>query len=124
MIKPPPFTTQIGRYKVPVLVNGVQTIERFRDGYYAFWTAVLKKSVDKRWRVIGRAKVGYSAGDRFDRMKRECRAGWIPKEDRPEYKNMWEMMGHGANIKYIRSSTKAELRRWMDSHPKQREERC
>lgn len=104
---------------MPVL-KGPATIVQFKDGHYAFWTAVFKKRVGKRWRVWGRAKVGLSAGDRFDRMKRECREAYIPKDDRPAYKSMWENMGRGANVKYVRPTTEKELKRWMDEHPDQR----
>lgn len=123
MNKPPKFTTIVGEHVVPVSDKD-QCIVRFKDGYYAFWTAVFKKKVGKRWRVWGRAKVGLSAGDRFDRMKRECRASYIPKEDRPEYKKMWEMMGRGSNIRFIRPSTKTELNKWMRLHPEQRSQRA
>jgi hypothetical protein len=121
--KPPPFTTSIGRHAVPV--RGVfQTVVRFRDGHYAFWTAVFKRRVESRWRIIGRAKVGLSAGDRFDRMKRERYAAWIPKEDRPEYAKLWNMMDGGANVRFVRPSTKHELKRWMRAHPVQRGQRA
>lgn len=119
MMKPPPQTTRIGRFDVPLRMGKWQMVIAFKNGYFAFWTAVFKKPVAGRKKIWGRAQVGLSAGDRFDRMKRECRAGWIPAEDRPEYKRMWEAMGRGANVKFVRPSTRAELKRWLDTHPVQ-----
>lgn len=116
------FSTRIGEFDVPV-IDGAASLVRFEDGDFAFWTAVFKKKVGKRWRVWGRARVGLSAGDRFDRMKRECRAAHIPKEDRPEYRRMWEMLGRGANVKCVRPSTDREVKRWIDKHPEQAKQR-
>lgn len=112
--------TRIGAFLVPVL-EAPAAVGLFPDGhYYAFWTAVFKKRIGKRWRVWGRARVGLSAGDRFDRMGRESRAAYIPKEDRQEYKRMWENMGRGANVKYVRPSTRAEVAKWLRTHPNQK----
>lgn len=93
-------------------------------GEFAFWTAVLKKkrrSKDrKRWirRVTGRAQVGYSAGDRFDRTRFESKTA-RDQETRDAYHHLWyPVMGSGKNIAYIRPSTLREVRRWLAGHTK------
>lgn len=98
-------------------------------GEFAFWTAVLRRPVKMRRameigaptpvrtvrRITGRAQVGYPAGDRFDRMKREMLTG--DRDERYAYRRMWvEAMEKGRNVGYIRPSTKREIRSWMRAH--------
>jgi hypothetical protein len=128
--KPPldRFTTKIGKYSILVKSGKKASLAYFSDiGDCAFWTCVLRNlardyfNFNKEKRVIiGRAKVGLSAGDRFDRMRYERKALYIPKEDRPIYEYMWkDMMEEGYNVDYIRPSTLTEVKRWFTTHQKE-----
>lgn len=122
------FFTQIGKYNIPVLDGKNTSFGYFKDiGYCAFWTCVLKDKVpayglpkSKRKFIFGRAKLGLSAGDRFDRMSYEQSAEYIPPADKPVYKHMWNaMLQKGANVYAVRPSTLSEVQRWIASHPVQ-----
>ena len=119
---------RIGSYVVPVRGKWATLVTfwagehgRKDCGEYAFWTARLKHPVvrttgGRSRRVIGRALVGHSAGDRFDRMSREMRTA-KSKEAREANRELWErILRKGQNVAYVRPSTLAEVRRWADSH--------
>lgn len=113
------FTTKIGKYTVPVKKHNQPSILVFKDNIYAFWTCVYKKKVYGKKRVWGRAQIGLSAGDRFDRMKRERRTCKV-KEDRAIYNHFWvDQMKYGENVAYVRPSTWPEIKKWRDLHPDQ-----
>lgn len=109
--------TRIGKFDVPVK-GRVRVIVIFEQPY-VFWTAVWKRPVNGKTKLYGRAVVGLSAGDRFDRMRLESRAAHIPKEDRPIYAMYWRAMQGGANVSHVRPSTTREINRWMRLHPVQ-----
>lgn len=82
-------------------------------GVYAFWVAVCNKADQG---IIGRVRVGLSAGDRFDRMFVEERRtpSW---EARFEYaKMLHQEMGGGEKIRYIRPATISDVKKWVASH--------
>lgn len=111
----------VGKEAVDVCLPKRIPIITFTDGQYVFWTAIFANPVDGKRKIWGRARVGLSAGDRFDRMRYERYADDIPKADHRIYHNMWfEQLQQGRNIKYIRPSTLREVARWMNTHPKQR----
>lgn len=85
-------------------------------GDYLFWTCLFERPVKKRYKTWGRARPVLPPGDRFDRMRIEMREAKDP-EDRKIYRRIYEeLMGSGANIKYIRPSTYEEIRRWFLTH--------
>lgn len=104
--------TRVGRARVPVVAAKQVSLVRFgagehgrgEAGDYLFWTAVLKKKRGARKRIWGRAYAYLPPGDRFDRIKREHRRLWS------------ELLSRGRNIRHIRPSTLAEVRRWMRTH--------
>jgi hypothetical protein len=122
--------TRIGKSLVPVRGYNRPSLVEFgsdpddpsKAGMYCFWTAVL--SVKGKNKIIGRAKVVMPPGDRFDRMLREAKARYIPKADRPAYQQLWERMGGGANVRYVRPSTSKEIERWMRAHENHRRFVC
>jgi hypothetical protein len=104
------------------------------QGDYAFWTAVLAEPVTfeipadvgkprrttTMRRITGRAQVGYPAGDRFDRMKREMRTA-NSLSVRRAYRQMWvRAVAKGKNIRFIRPATWPEIARWLKVHDKDR----
>lgn len=113
--------TKVGKYTVPVCNAKFISLVYFsagargnkERGQFAFWTAVLKRK--KKNRVWGRSRPILPAGDRFDRMKRE-KLKAKSKSDRKAYGRMWDVMGRGRNIRYIRPSTLAEIQKWFKSH--------
>ncbi len=112
------FETKVGEFWVPVLMPAKVHVVVFKEGVFTFWTAMLKKPVGGKQKIWGRAVVGLTAGDRFDRMKIECRASYIPKEWHAEYKDWWNnKLKRGANVAYIRPSTSKEIARWLKTHP-------
>lgn len=117
--KTDPIVTRIGKCIVPVHNHQschILTFSGVEAGPYAFWTAVFKKAVGQRTQVWGRARVGLSAGDRFDRMLRESVSRSIPSADRKAYREMWQMMSAGKNVAYVRPSTLWEVMHWLTSH--------
>jgi hypothetical protein len=116
------MTTRIGRFVVPVRhANKVYlgfVTEGYEFGWYAFWTAMFKQPVDRRRNIIARARVGFAAGERFERIGRERTAAYIPPLHRKEYAQLWKAMGAGRNIKYVRASTTREVGLWLGSHPR------
>lgn len=113
--------TKVGNFTVPVCNSKFLSLVYFsagargnrERGHFAFWTAVLKRK--KKNRIWGRARPILPAGDRFDRMKLE-KLKAKSKSDRKAYGRMWEIMGRGRNIRYIRPSTLAEITKWCKSH--------
>ncbi len=126
------FFTKVGNYEIPVMNAHRPTLVSFEDcsnagksGPCAFWTAVFKKKTKNgRTAIWGRAKIGLSAGDRFDRMGRKSELDSVPKDDVPIYKAMFEEMGRGRNIKLIRPSTDAEVYQWLRTHSNRTFGRC
>jgi hypothetical protein len=114
------MTTRIGRFIVPVRHANKVLLGFVSGGYelgwYAFWTAMFEKAVDRRRNVIVRARVGFSAGERFERIGRERTAAYIHPVARKEYGRLWKAMGAGRNIKYVRAATVREVERWLASH--------
>jgi hypothetical protein len=116
--------TRVGAVQVPVVRAKGVTLVRFRAGEhgareagdYLFWTAVLKKRKGSKSRILGRAYAYLAPGDRFDRIKREMRRA-KSSADRAAYRRLWlELLSRGENIKHVRPSTLAEVRRWMRTH--------
>ncbi len=127
--------TRVGKISVPVVDAEYATIAtfksgdlgRFERGDYLFWTAVLKKPY--HWQgydgkhkprtmklILGRARTFLPPGDRFDRMRIEMKTDPL-KADREIYRKWWyKLLREGANIKFIRPSTKREVGRWMKGH--------
>jgi len=130
MTKSPKFHTKVGAYRIPVRGLYATLIlfhsgehGRKEAGWYAFWTAVLKKPVltrdgTRRFRkVFGRARVGESAGDRLDRMRFEMNHPAQKPQARQAYRRSWlQVLQQGGNIAYIRPSTISEIRHWMKDH--------
>lgn len=116
------MTTIVGGKEVVVKKFEKPAIVHFKDklngtGPFCFWTAVFKVKSEGKKKLMGRARVGLSAGDRFDRMEKESIASYIPIEDRLVYRKMWRMMGKGKNLAYIRPSNRSEVKKWMKEHP-------
>jgi hypothetical protein len=118
--------TKIGRNHVPVRGNWATLVPfaagahgKKEAGVFAFWTAVIgpvKLDGKTRKRIFGRAKVGLSAGDRFDRMRFEMKSA-RDADDRRIYRRFWYLLlRKGANVRYVRPSTLKEVRAWMKSH--------
>lgn len=124
------FYTNVGKINVCVKNYQYLSIVTFKAGKdgpaeagdFAFWTAVFKKAVKlplrrtKASKLTGRARLILPVGDRFDRMKFECRKA-KDKEDRKIYKAYWDDgLKHGKNIAYIRPSTYKEINNWIKTH--------
>ena len=117
------ITAKVGKYSIPVNKWRFPTVAIFMSGKhgkrergsFAFWTSVLKNRKYPKNRIIGRAYLSLNAGDRFDRINRERKYS-KSIEDRKAYQKMWEVMGAGKNIKYIRPSTEKEVKKWASSH--------
>lgn len=118
------FKTKIGNCVVAVKKANFPSIVSFRAGEHGkkergdfhFWTAVFKKPIGGKKKIFGRAFAALPPGDRFDRMKIECKTA-IPVEDRKIYRKYWsEYLMKGANIKYVRPSTLKEIKKWRKSH--------
>jgi hypothetical protein len=119
--------TKIGRNTIPGRGNWATLVPfaagahgKKEAGVYAFWTAMLQQPVKldgkTRKRIFGRAKIGLSAGDRFDRMRLEMKTD-RSAEDRRIYRKFWYLLlRKGANVRYVRPSTLKEVRAWMKSH--------
>lgn len=113
------FQTVVGEYLVDVCDAEYPTLMRMRHGkkdnvgVYAFWTAVCRKDGGG---ITGRARVGLSAGDRFDRMFIAERQTDSVAARRTYAAMLHEQMGSGAKIKFIRPSNIAEVRSWVNSH--------
>ena len=112
--------TNVGKYKVQVKNANFLSIVTFTSGEhgkkergdFAFWTAILKKRVNKKWKISGRAHLLLPPGDRFDRMKREARTDKNP-EDRKIYHQLFhEYMGGGSNVKHIRPATEKDIKKF------------
>ena len=119
------FTTRVGKFDVAVPHAAQPCLVAFKgstagkDGIYAFWTAVFKKAVNGKRKVIARARVGLPAGERFERMRIQSKgpgAKGISKEDRAIYARFYAAIGAGANLKCIRPSTGRELAKWLKGH--------
>ena len=119
--------TRVGKFKVPVRRHNFCTIVtmsggehgRRERGDFCFWTAVLAEPVRMdgklRKKIFGRAHVSLSAGDRFDRMKREMKKS----RAKETYAFFWNnLLRGGDNIKFIRPSTAGEVKMWLKTHEK------
>ena len=121
-------TFKIGAFSVKAKL-GHATIVKFTGGahgrneagYFAFWTAKLRRPVSISQRspikkIIGRALVGLDCSERFNRM-REASKKDRNAANRAIYRMLFhEAMKKGSNVALIRPSTTAEVRKWMKSH--------
>lgn len=125
------YYTKVGSCSVPVIGAEKPTIAAFagakrgKGGVYAFWTAEFKKAAGNGKRKLwGRAKIGLSAGDRFDRMGYERHEKSLSAGDRAIYDYYWKSMGAGKNVKLIRPSTEREVYMWLKTHCSSKFGRC
>ena len=81
-------------------------------GIYAFWTAHCYDG----GRVTGRARIGLSAGDRFDRMFYEQRKAETVSDRRAYATMLHDRMGGGKKVDYISPSSLATVKEWVKDH--------
>ena len=116
--------THIGKYRIPVRNHHFVSMVSFRAGTHGtaergdflFWTAVMKKRKGERQRkTFGRAWATRDPGERMRRIGLE-RTSARSKASREAYKRLWNGLGGGKDVAYIRPSTYGEICKWMVSH--------
>ena len=106
--------TAVGKFCIPVRQAKFVTIVQFNSGEhgkreagdFCFWRMRYKVPIGKVKGRIGRASIFFPPGERFCRLEKECKAIWIDE------------MKEGENIAFIRPANRAEVFRWLETHPR------